>query len=213
MLKFAQHTDRSEREIMARYIKFIVVVIILIASSLNLASASQTKKYRWVGELQSGAQKGLAHVALGYRFNDKHQISAGFGTVPTLSDHEELTISSINYMYHGKTEYEFNVEDFIIKLRPINYGFAYIQADHDDLFTSLPEQYPDGYYFPTANRVVFEYQIELGLTEQIDVFVKFSMLDVGFANYVRNFSFYRRNYAAYGLGGVTSWGIGIARRF
>jgi hypothetical protein len=185
----------------------VFFVILLVCPSIKVSASN------FFADAQTGAQKGLLHVSAGYRFFDKHQLSVGYGTVPKLTDHDELSIYSLNYMFHGSTTFDVEFLGSVFAVKPVNFGVAAIQGDHEQLFKDLPERYPEGYYYPTANRILFEYQAEVSVSNKTDVFFKVSILDVGLANYVRNFSFYRSNYLGFGLNAITSWGVGISRRF
>jgi len=161
-------------------------------------------------EGQSGAQMGLVHVALGYQWSQNHYLGAGLGYVPDRSDHEEMSLMSFSYLYSGSTRWTI-ADGWAIK--PFNFGTSLIIASHSDLFVSLPEQYPDEYYTPTAVRLLFHYQLAVTYGQQWDAYVDFSILDVGLASYIREPEFFNRHYDYLGLEGVTHWGVGVRYRF
>ncbi|MUH72584.1 hypothetical protein [Psychrosphaera haliotis] len=185
----------------------ILLLLILLAP---LAHANESP-FEW--EIQTGALKGSVHAAIGYELASKHFVSLGLGYVPSESDRDAFNIYSLNYMYRGTTEYSFSAWDNEINLKPINFGVSTIYADHEALFFSLPDGIPSGYYAPTALRILFEYELAAEISSDTDVFIKWSVLDVGLINYARNYSFYRDNYELLGLAGISSWGVGIRKAF
>ena len=166
----------------------ILLLLILLAP---LAKANESP-FEW--EIQTGALKGSVHAAIGYELTSKHFVSLGLGYVPSEPDRDSFNIYSLNYMYRGATNYSLTSFDKKINLKPVNFGVSTIYADHEALFFSLPDGIPNGYYAPTALRILFEYELAAEISNDTDVFIKWSVLDVGLINYARNYSFYRVNY-------------------
>ncbi|GAA6134090.1 hypothetical protein NBRC116188_08790 [Oceaniserpentilla sp. 4NH20-0058] len=160
-------------------------------------------------DVQSGSLLGLGHVSIGNKFEPNHSVLVGVGYVPKLSNHKELMLFSFRYRYDNP--YVVNIKE--MKLKPLSLGAGFLMANHDDLFLELPEQYPKGYYAPSALRIIFNYQATLEITPVIDVYLDVSILDVGLASYVREPDFFYDNYDYLGLEGITNWGFGVRYAF
>ncbi|MDA8621591.1 hypothetical protein N9L48_02995 [Psychrosphaera sp.] len=186
-------------------------LVILLLFFVSLFAKADNTPLQW--ELQSGSLKGVMHGAIGYNVTPGHFFSVGFGVVPKENDRDALNIFSLNYMYQGSTQLSYSPWGKKLTIKPVNFGVSTIYSNDDSLFFSLPEGIPSGYYAPTAIRILFEYELTAQVTDNTDVFIKWSILDVGLINYARNYSFYRDNYELLGLAGISSWGIGIRRAF
>ncbi len=189
--------------------KFLLLIIALLLSSKG-HSIERTDHFI---ELHSGSMMGLGHLSYGWELSQRHNISIGLGGVPEMDNHDDMYIFSIRYRYQRGSIYEFDVFDQHIKLRPGSFGVTGISGRDNDLYRELPDKYPDGYYYSTARRLIFNYQVNLMLDDKIELYLDFSALDVGVVNYVRNFDFYRENYRFLGLDGIFTYGFGTRLRF
>ncbi|MEH6347503.1 MAG: hypothetical protein V7785_20575 [Bermanella sp.] len=164
-------------------------------------------------DLQSGSLMGMVHASYGDSFFDNHHLSAGMGYVPKLDNHAEMTLFSLRYRYQNPYRFDFNVEGHDFQFSPVNFGTSLLYGNHSDLFLELPDQYPKGYYKPTALRIIFNYQSILHISDKTEVYFDISILDVGLITYVREPEFFMDNYDYLGLEGITNWGFGLRRHF
>lgn len=204
---------------MPRLIKKVSCVFVLflcsampVLSSAATLDKSASIKERWVDavDLKSGALMGLIHVSAENHVG-QHRFKAGLGYTPKLDDQKEMGLASIGYAYEGSTRVELPWQGYTLK--PWMFGVGILHGNHDDLFTRLPDQYPDGYYKPTSIRILFNYQMTLETKTPWEVYVDFTVLDVGFINYIRQTEFYVDNYEFLGLSGITNLGLGARYRF
>ncbi|MBU2882926.1 hypothetical protein KO525_18230 [Psychrosphaera sp. B3R10] len=189
--------------------KFIIIVT-LIFSLFFSHSGHAVEKFV---ELQTGSLMGMAHISFGLTLHKNHNFSIGIGFVPELDSHEEMTLTSLKYRYEGDTRIESELFGTSITISPFNFGLASLIGHQDEIYKKSPDYLPDGYYFPTAKRVIFNYQTVVSFNSDLQVYMDWSVLDVGLINYVRNFEFYNDNYDAFGLEGIVSYGFGIRKRF
>lgn len=160
-------------------------------------------------ELHSGSLLGLAHVSAGKIFADNHHLKTGFGYVPKMDDHAELTLWTLGYRYQHPFQFELAGKS----VKPFSLGIAFMRGEHRKLFAKLPDQYPSGYYAPTAFRIIFNYQANVQITPQWEAYLDFSVIDMGFASYIREPEFFLDNYDYLGLEGITNWGFGARYKF
>lgn len=184
------------------------LALIVLIGSVFVANGAQAGNPYW--DLQSGSLMGLAHASIGYTFAESHDVSAGIGYVPELDNHHEMTLYSVRYQYQGDTQFTLPNG---MSVQPFRFGLGVLVAGHDDLFVELPDQYPDGYYTPTAVRLVFNYQTVVNLTPSTAAYFDISVLDVGLLTYVREPEFFLDNYDYLGLEGITNWGFGVRHQF
>lgn len=156
-------------------------------------------------DVQSGSLMGLGHVSYGARFNERHNVMVGAGYVPKLSYHREMMLYSLRYRYDHVAQWNIGGMTF----KPFSVGAGFLIGDHSDLFLILPDRYPEGYYAPSALRIVFNYQASLQVTPKVNAYFDISIVDVGLLGYVREPEFYRDNYDYFGLEGITNWGFGV----
>jgi len=194
---------------MAR-IYYLVLAILFIPTCF--ASWLPSPSGRFV-ELHTGSMMGMAHVSYGWQFTERHNWSLGLGYVPELSNHDEMGIFSARYRYQRGSMYEFSLFDHQIRMRPGSFGMTFISGRDNDLYRELPDKYPDGYYYSTARRLIFNYQWNLLIQDDLEVYWDLSALEVGVVNWVRNNKFYRDNYDFLGLDGIFTYGIGTRWRF
>jgi hypothetical protein len=188
------------------------VVPIAILCVMLGANGSQARAYNL--DLQSGGLMGVVHVSIGTAFWQRHHVSAGIGYVPKLDDHAEMGLYSFRYRYQHPKSWQFEwPAGNTFSLLPFNMGMTYLLGDHNRLFFDLPDRYPSNYYAPTGKRLVFNYQPILRLTPKLDVYIDFSILDVGLIGYIREPDFYYDNYDFLGLDGIVTWGVGIRYQF
>ena len=190
--------------------KHVFIGLFLLAISANSSgfgySHHQDEKYI---DIQSGSLLGLGHVSYGSEYNNRHSVLAGVGYVPSLSNHKEMMLYSLRYRYDFSKRWNINDMTF----NPFSLGLGLLMSDHDDLFLELPTQYPDGYYAPSALRIIFNYQAILQVKPHFQVYLDISVLDVGFISYIREPEFFYDNYDFLGLEGVTNWGFGVRYGF
>jgi len=177
-----------------------VVLIFSLFGAINVSAFDDVEDYL---DLQSGSLMGLAHASYGARL-DSHNLMIGIGYVPELSYHKEMLLYSLRYRYENPTSWDIKGMAFT----PFNFGVGVLIGDHPDLFVQLPERYPDGYYTPSAFRIIFNYQAALQVTPQLQAYFDMSIMDVGFIGYIREPDFYHDNYDYIGLEGIMNWGFG-----
>lgn len=187
--------------------------LVLCISVLLMFHAPAVKAIPTFLEVQSGAMMGRVHVSYGMTLKQNHNISIGVGYVPELRQNEEITITSIKYRYTGDTSYHINLKEIPIEIKPFNFGITGITGHQDEIYTKSPPELPKGYYVPTARRVLFNYQVTAKLGRSTELYIDWSVLDVGMINYVRNFKFYKDNYKYLGLDGIVNYGFGIRKLF
>lgn len=164
-------------------------------------------------EFQTGAMLGAAHISYGITFAEKHTLAIGFGYVPKVSYHDEMTLTSLKYRYESGWRYPFTFMGHNLEFSPLSVGITTITGHDDEIYSELPEGIPDGYYFPTARRILFNYQATVKLHYKMEAYMDWSILDVGLINYARNFDFYRDNYDFFGLEGIVTYGFGFRKTF
>lgn len=164
-------------------------------------------------DLQSGSMVGMAHLSYGVVFSDNHTVALGFGYVPDLDNHDEMTITSLRYRFEGDTRIPLNVFGKVFEVSPYNFGIVTISGHDDEIYSDTPEFIPDGYYYPTSRRFLFNYQTVIEIDHKTEAYLDWSVLDVGLINYARNFDFYRDNYKFLGLEGIVSYGVGVRTYF
>ena len=160
-------------------------------------------------ELQSGSLLGLAHGSFGKVFADNHHVKAGFGYVPKMDDHAEMSMVSLAYRYQHPFAFQIAGKN----VKPFSVGIALLRGEHRKLFASLPDKYPSGYYAPTAFRIIFNYQASVEVTPKLEAYLDFSVIDMGMASYIREPEFFLDNYDYLGLEGITNWGLGARYKF
>ena len=184
------------------YLSALFTLLLLMPPALSHATVQYL-------DLQSGSLMGMVHLSYGARFADHHSVQAGAGYVPKRSDHAEMTLYSIRYRYDSGIAWTIGN----ITLNPFSLGTGLLIGNHRELFVKLPERYPDGYYTPSALRLVFNYQATLNLNQHWQTYFDISILDVGLLGYVREPEFYYNNYDFLGLEGITNWGFGARYAF
>ena len=182
----------------------LVRVVVFIASFMSVITAQAFEKANDYLDVQSGSLMGLVHVSYGTEFAERHNVLVGAGYVPKLSYHKEMLLYSLRYRYDHSASWQVAGMQF----KPFSVGTGLLIGDHPDLFLQLPDKYPEGYYMPTAFRIVFNYQASLQVTPKLNAYFDMSILDVGLLGYVREPEFFNDNYDYLGLEGVTNWGFG-----
>ncbi len=189
------------------YSKFLIIALLFCSPALALKPSGNFM------ELHSGSMMGMAHVSYGWQFSERHNWSLGLGYVPELSNHEDMIIFGARYRYQRGSLYEFDVYSHHIRIRPGSFGMTFISGRDNDIYRELPDKYPDGYYYSTARRLIFNYQWNFLLNDNLEIYWDLSALEVGVVNYIRNNEFYRDNYEFLGLDGIITWGLGTRWRF
>ena len=152
---------------------------------------------------------GDLHLSYGRSWNERHSLMAGIGFVASHSNHESMKLFSAQYQYH--VPYKINIGT--VQWQPFLFGVGLIKSDHKDLFTKLPEQYPNHYYPPTALHFLFNYQSRVQINRHWQASFNISTMDVALISYVRQSDYYRENYDFFGLDGITAWGLGVRYDF
>ena len=185
------------------------LLLILFITTLCLGCAPWAHS-RYI-DTQSGSLMGLIHLSIGDHFFTHHHLSFGLGYVPKLEKHAEMTLASFAYRY--QQPFHFKLKNHFL-ISPLNFGISILVGSHRELFIELPSQYPDDdYYEPSAFRLIFNYQSILHVSHKTELYLNFSILDVGLIGYVREPNFYRDNYRFLGLDGITTWGLGLRHKF
>lgn len=185
-----------------------VLPLMLLTATTTAQSAP-----KYFAELQSGSLIGLVHISFGISIAKSHHFSIGLGYIPKHDSHQEMVLNSAKYRYEGDTRLEFLLADTPIQLSPANFGIAALTGHQDEIYRKNPEFLPDGYYYPTARRIIFNYQPYVKLPSGLELYADWSVLDVGLVNYARNFKFYRNNYKLLGLEGILNYGVGMRVSF
>ncbi|MGR6872611.1 hypothetical protein ACU6U9_09965 [Pseudomonas sp. HK3] len=178
-----------------------VVFIVSLFSAVGTWADDDDSGYL---DVQSGSLMGLVHASYGAVFAERHNVMVGVGYVPKLSYHREMMLYSLRYRYDHSASWDIAGMAF----KPFSVGTGLLIGDHSDLFLQLPDKYPEGYYTPTAFRIVFNYQASLQVTPQLNAYFDMSILDVGLIGYVREPEFFNDNYDYLGLEGIANWGFG-----
>ncbi len=189
----------------------ISLVFLFYLFFMSIGAASETIKNE-IG-FQSGSMLGLVHLSYGRVLAKRHHLSVGTGYIPKLDNHHELSLFSVRYRYQGDTSYKLNKIGSNAKLNPVNFGITGIYAHNKALFVKQSDKTPRGYYYPTGERILVNYQAALQIKKGLELYVDFSALDIGVVNYFRNFKFYVDNYNFLGLDGVVVYGIGARVKF
>ena len=179
----------------------LLFIVILFSTSAKTA----TKEL----EFQSAGLVGLGHAFYSMTFYDKHTYSLGFGYVPELPDHDDMTLLSLKYRYTLSKTYQLDIMDHKVEWRPYSFSITLLRGEDNDIYKKLPDEIPANYYQPTARRLIFSMQTNFLIKDNIEVYWDWSVLDVGLINYARNFEFYRDNYRFLGLEGIVSYGVGF----
>lgn len=178
-------------------------VLLLVTSLAYVGAVAAFDDVEEYLDIQSGSLMGLVHASYGAKAGN-HNVLLGAGYVPKLSYHKEMMLYSLRYRYDNPTSWDVKG----MKFTPFNVGVGLLIGDHSDLFLQLPDRYPEGYYTPSAFRIVFNYQASLQITPELQAYFDMSIIDVGFIGYIREPDFYNDNYDYLGLEGVTNWGFG-----
>lgn len=160
-------------------------------------------------EIQHAGMLGTGHISYGVRVFDNHIFSIGVGGTVASEHQDDMSIYSLKYRYAFDTKIPFTLFEQEMNWEVASLSITGIQGNDNELYASLPDELPDGYYFPSANRVVFGLQSTLHVTPKHQIYWDWSVLDVGLVNYARNYAFYRDNYDFFGLEGIVSFGIGV----
>ena len=188
------------------------IFLLSLLVSVLFANGSQASSVYL--EAQTGALMGVGHVSLGVGISERHFVSVGVGYVPKLSSHAEMSLYSFKYRYQNPASWNFELPNGAkFSVLPFNIGFTYLLGYDDALYFDLPDQYPSEYYAPTGKRIVFNYQPIVRLNTNLELYVDFSILDVGLIGYVREPDFFYENYDFLGLSGITTWGAGMRYQF
>lgn len=196
----------------------MVVTFILLSLHPQMATAStlpeeENRKSRLIDYmlLQSGGYLGYTAIGVGKDF-EHHKINMLIGYVPENIGGIEIMQLNFKYDWHPFQAIQFETLHENIWIDPYYMGISIIYGDHDNLFLKLPEQYPSGYYQPTALR----YTLNIGASLQYSrhtFFIEYSILDVNLVTFIKHPKFFTDNYGYFGLKGIGSLAIGVKFEF
>ena len=158
---------------------------------------------------QTAAFQGFIAAGAEWQFAKHHEIILLFGYVPAEVSGVSLWQATLKYEWRPFNEILFHTKSGKeYKVNPFHIGFGVIYGIHNDLFVILPDQYPDGYYAPTALRFILNMgaSIKKG---KYTFFTELTFLDVGLIAYIDEPGFFRDNYDYWGLEGIASIGFGV----
>ena len=198
------------------HISSMLVTFILLFLYLGMATAgtsSEEVESRLIDYtvLQSAGYLGFIAVGVGKDFG-RHKINMLIGYVPEDVGGVEVWQYNLKYDWHPFQAIQLETPYENIWIDPYYIGMSIIYGDHDDLFLELPEQYPSGYYPPTALR----YTLNVGASLQHGrhtFFIEYSILDVNLVTFIKHPKFFTDNYDYFGLEGLGSLAIGVKFEF
>ena len=161
--------------------------------------------------LQSGGDLGFIAVGVGKDFG-RHKINMLICYVPEDVGGVEIWQFDFKYDWHPLQAIPFGSTQENIRLDPFYIGISVIYGAHDDLFLREPEQYPTGYYPPTALRFTLNFGASLQYVRHT-FFLEYSALDVGLIAYRKHPEFFIDNYDYLGLEGIGSLAICVKFEF
>lgn len=161
--------------------------------------------------LQSGGYLGYIAVGMGKDFG-RHKINMLIGYVPEDVGGIEIWQLDFKYDWHPYQTIPLGAPQENIRLDPFYMGISVIYGDHNDLFLEQPEQYPTGYYSPTALRYTLNFGASLRY-DKYTFFLEYSALDVGVVAYIKHPEYFIDNYNYLGLEGIGSLAFGIKFKF
>ena len=200
------------------HISTMLVTFILLFLHPGMSTAAESfeeekQKSRRIDHvvLQSAGYLGFIAVGVGKDLG-RHKINMLIGYVPESIGGVEVWQLNFKYDWHPLQTIYFKASQENIRLDPFYIGISVIYGSHKDLFLDEPEQYPTGYYPPTALR----YTLNLGASLQHGrhtFFLEYTALDVGLVNYINHPDFFIDNYDFLGLEGIGSLAIGVKFEF
>lgn len=200
------------------HISSMLVTFTLLSLHPQMATAGalseeESRKSRLIDYmvLQSGGYLGFIAVGVGKDFG-RHKINMLIGYVPEDVGGVEVWQFDFKYDWHPSQAIPFGDPQENIRLDPFYIGISVIYGAHNDLFLDEPEQYPTGYYPPTALR----FSLNIGASLQYGrhtFFLEYSALDVGLIAYRKHPEFFIDNYDYLGLEGIGSLAIGVKFEF
>ena len=191
------------------------MTFILLFSHSGVATSEEEKKRKSQlidnMVLQSGGYLGFVAIGMGMDF-ERHKVNMLIGYVPESIGGVEIMQLDFKYDWHPfqAIQLETPYENFSID--PYYIGMSIIYGDHDDLFLELPDQYPSGYYQPTALR----YALNVGTSlrhGRHTFFIEYSILDINLITFIKHPKFFIDNYDYFGLEGLGSLAIGVKYHF
>lgn len=161
--------------------------------------------------LQTGGYLGFVTVGVGMDF-ERHKVDMLIGYVPESIGGIEIMQLDFKYDWHPFKAIQLETPYENISIDPYYLGFSIIYGHHDDLFVELPDQYPSGYYPPTALR----YTLNAGTSlrhGRYTFFIEYSILDINFVTFIKHPKFFTENYDYFGLEGLGSLAFGVKYEF
>ena len=183
-------------------------ILIRVLSLLILVSLGVKAKIERI-KVGTGSYRGDIYTGVDMLLFKKHHLLLQIGYV--------LKDRGLNDFVQYSISYQFNPEilevDVLKKYRVSGYvGVGLVYADIDKLFVELPNQYPDGYYIPTAIRGYFTVGVEIQLQHKIELYVEYNALDIGVDGYLRNRELFF-NQEFFGITDIGTFGVGLLWRF
>ena len=196
----------------------MLVTLALLSLDPQMAMASalheeEKRKSRLIDYmvLQSAGYHGFIALGVGMDF-ERHKINMLIGYVPEDIGGFEIWQYNFKYDWHPFQAIQLETPYENISIDPYYIGMSIIYSDHDDLFLEPPEQYPSGYYQPTALR----YTLNVGASLQHGrhtFFIEYSILDINLVTFIKHPKFFTDNYDYFGLEGLGSLAIGVKFEF
>jgi len=194
----------------------------LQAQKINKKNSDSTLLIIWKALIPNHATtyvagySGALAMGVGWQLGQKHELTYLLGYAPSrLGAAIDLWQSSIKYRWYILKPYALGkFHKTLIRLRPVFVGLGVIYGHSDSLFIKNPDQYPeDFYYHPTKIRGLLSMGFGVHIGKHWDVYGEYNFIETGIEPYIRNFDFFRRNYAFWGLAGVGSLGAGFNYKF
>ena len=161
--------------------------------------------------IQSGGYLGYVNIGVGKDLG-RHKINLSVGYVPKNIGGHEIWQFNFKYDWLPSDIIKIGAAQENIWLDPFYIGISVIYGLHNNLFLQQPEQYPPGYYSPTALRTTLNFGSSLKYNKYT-FFVEFSIIDVGLIAYINHTDYFMENYDYLGLEGIGSLAVGVKFEF
>jgi opacity protein-like surface antigen len=142
-----------------------------LALAIGLLSLASPARADMFLNAQHAGYAGYAAIGLGY-VGSNFGADALYGWTPKRLaglDVRSVTVKGLWYLFTVGHEAD-------VALRPY-LGLGAIYSPDDDLFLQLPEQYPQGYYVPSALRPAFFTGLRLQLNPSFSASLEYALLD------------------------------------
>lgn len=162
---------------------------------------------------QTAGFAGQIAAGAGWKLTEAQELILLIGYLSKEIGGVELWQAVLKYEWHPFSDIGAgSANDNNLRISPLHLGLSAIYGRHKDLFLRLPEQYPRGYYSPTALRFTLNVGTSIKV-KHLTFFMEYSALDVGADAYFREPRFFLENYNYWGLEGIGSLGFGIKVNF